>query len=62
MDAKKMGIVTGAALAGALLARSLPSKLHEHCAAGCPCMPAQAPEDEEPRDRACSPQAVRHAA
>jgi hypothetical protein len=43
MSPKKVGIVAGAALAGAaaLCARHMRSQLKESPAKGCPCMPAQ---------------------
>jgi len=65
MSPKKVGIVTGAALAGAgaLCARHMKSQLHEASAKGCPCKPGDAAdEDEQRRERAGSPQEVRDAA
>ena len=62
MSPKKVVIMTGATLAGAgaLCARHMHSKLEENPAKGCPCMPGNAPDnDEQPRERACSPQEVR---
>ena len=65
MSPKKVGIVAGAALAGAgaLCARQMRSQFKESPAKGCPCMPGRAAdEDKQQRERGWSPKEVRHAA
>ena len=65
MSPKKVGIVTGAALAGAaaLCARHMKSQLQVSPAKGCPCMPDKAADEhEQQRERGCSPREVRDAA
>ena len=65
MSPKTLGIVTGAALAGAgaLCARHMRSQLQETSVNGCPCKAGKADgEDEQRRERACSAQEVRDAA
>ena len=62
MIATKKRIATGAALAGAgaLLARTLGPKAHEHCTQACREMTAR-PEGEAPLKGGCPMRGGRHA-
>lgn len=65
MSPKKMGIVTGVALAGAgaLCARHIRSQPQASPANGCPCTPGKAADGHDQQgEHACSPQEVRDAA